>query len=100
VQIIEMLLKVERMSLSDIAGELEKRGLGMSLSGVMKHAKELERAGILRSALADEPDARKTIYTLDGRERVKKIMKHLSEVASLLETGKIFCETERQPSKS
>jgi hypothetical protein len=69
----------------------------MTLPGLLKHMKELEDAGIVRhesGVFAQVSDARKTIYTLQGQERVEKILQQLEEnVANPLEAGLIFSET-------
>lgn len=98
VKIVKLLFKFEWRSLSDIAGELEQQhGWKMTLPGVLKHMKELESAGIIRSVsgvYAKKPDARKTIYLLEGRERVEKIIKQLeSNVLAPLQAGLTYCET-------
>ena len=94
-EIIKILLKADALCLSDIAKELEKNGYQMNLPGVVKHVQKLQQAKILRSesgSLADEPDARKTIYTLHGKKRVEKIMNQLTNVRNLLESARIFNE--------
>ena len=96
IEIINLLLKFEWRSLSDIARELEKKKWKMTLPGVLKHMKELESAGVIRSqsgAFTEQPDARKTIYILEGKERIEKIMNQLKDVGKLLQTGVIFSET-------
>lgn len=97
VEIVRILLEFEWRSLSDIAEKLRARGLKMTLPGVLKHMKELETAGIVRhesGVFAKKPDARKTIYMLEGRERVEKVLKQLEEnIGSALRAGAIFHET-------
>lgn len=96
VEIIKMLLEFEFRSLSEIAKTLEKRGWKMSLSGVLKHMKELEKAGLIRhdpGIFAEKPDARKTMYSLEGRERIEKILQKLEgDVVVALKAGMIFSE--------
>lgn len=97
VEILKMLLGFEFRSLSEIADILEKRGWKMTLSGVLKHMKELEKAGMVRresGIFGEKPDARKTIYFLEGRERVERVL-HLLEndLMSQLRAGVIFAET-------
>ena len=95
-EIIKILMEVDRLCMSDIARELEKRGFHMNLPAVVKHVQKLEKIEILRGAsgsLTDEPDARKTIYTLQGKERVKRIMNQLTNIENLLESGIAFNET-------
>ncbi len=97
VEMLKVLLEFELCSLSEIARILEKRGWKMTLSGVLKHIRELEKAGLVRSEpgiFAKTPDARKTIYFLEGRERVQQILEHLqSDVLDLLWAGLVFYQT-------
>jgi DNA-binding Lrp family transcriptional regulator len=85
-------------SLSEIAEKLEHdQGRKITLPGVLKHMKKLEKAGIVRQESGiylKEPDARKTIYLLEGKERVEKILKQLeTSVGDLLRAGVIFSRT-------
>ena len=98
VQIIKMLLKVEWRSLSDIQRKLKnENGKEITLPGVLKHMKELEQAGIVRresGAFIEKPDARKTIYMLEGKERIQKIMNRLEKsMGNMLKAGAIFSQT-------
>jgi len=97
VEILKMLLSFEFRSLSEIAGILEKRGWKMTLSGVLKHMKELEKVGLVRresGIFGEKPDARKTIYFLEGRERVEKLLERLeNEIMNQVKAGTIFGET-------
>lgn len=98
VAIVRLLLQFEWRSLSEIAQKLESDyGFKMSLPGVLKHMRELEDAGIVRQesgALAKVSDARKTIYTLEGKKRVEKVLQQLEEnVANPLLAGLVFSET-------
>jgi len=69
----------------------------MTLPGVLKHMKELEEAGIVRresGAFIEKPDARKTIYMLEGKERVQKIMNQLEvSIGGMLKAGVLFRQT-------
>jgi len=95
-EILRLLLDFEFRSLSEIAASLKKRGWEMTLSGVLKHMRELEKAGLVRhepGIFGEKPDARKTIYFLEGRERVKKLLMLLeSDIISLLRVGVVFGE--------
>jgi len=99
--IIKLLLKLEWRSLSDIAERLENDySLKMTLPGLLKHMRQLEEAGIVRhesGVFAKKPDARKTIYMLEGKERIEKLLIQLEEnVASLLNAGVIFSKTAKK----
>jgi DNA-binding transcriptional ArsR family regulator len=97
VKIVKLLLELELRSLSEIAERLEKEGWKMTLSGVLKHMVELEKAGVVRhqpGIFAEKPDARKTIYFLEGRERVEKVLLHLeNDIINPLRAGVVFGET-------
>jgi DNA-binding Lrp family transcriptional regulator len=98
VEIIKLLLQFEWRSLSDIAKKLEDDyDRKMTLPGVLKHMRELEKVGIVRhesGIYSERPDARKTIYVLEGKERVQKIIELLEKnVASILNAGIVFHET-------
>jgi predicted transcriptional regulator len=99
VKIITLLLEFEWRSLSDIARKLEKDfGWKITLPGLLKHMRELEDAGIVRresGVFAKVPDARKTIYILEGKERVGKILKNLKSIETPLLAGRVFAETAR-----
>lgn len=97
IEIVKLLLRLEWVSLSDISKELKSEfGLKITLPGLLKHMKELENAGIVRhesGVFAEKPDARKTIYILEGKERVERLLHYLEEdVKSNLVAGKIFSE--------
>ena len=98
IAILKLLLQVEWRSLSDIQKKLgNESGLRITLPGVLKHMKELEEAGMVRresGAFMEKPDARKTIYMLEGKERVLKIMNQLEKnVGNMLKAGAVFSET-------
>lgn len=100
VEIVRLLLQFEMMSLSDVARKLEgKSGRKMTLPGLLKHIRILEDAGILTKesgAFLPTPDARKTVYLLEGKERVERILKQLeTNVGNLLLAGRLFSETTR-----
>lgn len=87
-------------SLSDVVRALERyHGLKISISGVFKHMKILEKAGLVRHVsggiypLKGEPDARKTIYMLQGKERVENILKLEEQAVDLLRAGLEFKKT-------
>lgn len=97
IEIVKLLLRFELVSLTEIAKKLENQGSKMTLPGVLKHMRELENAGIVRhesGIFAEKPDARRTIYMLEGKERVEKVMRQLEEnVGNPLRAGVIFSET-------
>lgn len=98
VAVIRLLLQFEWRSLSEIAQKLESDyDCKMSLPGLLKHMKELESAGIVRQesgVFAKVSDARKTIYTLEGKTRIEKVLQQLEDnVANPLLAGLIFSET-------
>lgn len=100
VEIIRLLLQFEWQSLSEIAKKLENNfGWKMTLPGLLKHMKELEDSGIVRhesGIYAEKPDARKTIYILEGKERIQQVLKLLEEkIATPLIAGLIFTETSK-----
>ena len=94
---MKLLLEFEWRSLSDIAKKLENDfGWKITLPGLLKHMKELENAGIVRresGVFAKVPDARKTIYILEGKERVEKFLKTLKSIENPLLAGRLFAET-------
>jgi DNA-binding transcriptional ArsR family regulator len=98
VAIVRLLLQFEWRSLTEISEKLETDyGYKMSLPGVLKHMRELQDAGIVRQesgVFAKVSDARKTIYTLEGKKRVEKVLQQLEDnVASPLLAGLVFRET-------
>jgi len=102
---VRLLLQFEMISLSDIAKKLEdKYGRKITLPGLLKHMKELEDAGIVQresGAFLPTPDARKTVYLLEGKERVEKILQQLEgNVGNLLLSGALFTETAKLARKA
>ena len=100
VEIIKLLLRFEWRSLSDIARKLESdANIRITLPGVLKHMKELEKAGIVRhesGIYSERPDARKTIYVLQGKDRVQRVMELLEkDMAAILNAGIVFAEASR-----
>jgi len=95
VEILRLLLNREMASLSDILHAL-KHGCGfdLTISGIFKHIKILENAGLIHhesgGITLQEPDARKTVYLLQGKERVEKIIKLVEKITELVECGLVF----------
>lgn len=104
IEIVRLLLRFEMMSLSDVAEKLEDiHGWKITLPGLLKHIRELEDIGIIRQESGiylPEPDARKTIYFLEGKERVQEILQQLgSTIHNLLRAGVVFHETSKLAQK-
>jgi DNA-binding transcriptional ArsR family regulator len=100
VEIVKLLLRFAWISLSEISQKLrEESGVQITLPGLLKHMRELEEAGIVRhesGVFAEKPDARKTRYIVEGKERVEKIMQHLEhDLKGYLVTGVIFSEASK-----
>ena len=100
IQIIKLLFKWEWQSLSEIAEKLRKNsGEKMTLPGLLKHMRELENAGLVRhesGIYAKKPDARKTIYMLEGKERIQKVLELLEEkIAPPLNAGLLYNKTSK-----
>jgi len=100
IEVIRLLLQFEWQSLSEIAKKLENKfGWKMTLPGLLKHMIELENTGIVRhesGIYAKKPDARRTIYILQGKERIQRILELLEEkIATALMAGAIFNETSK-----
>jgi KaiC/GvpD/RAD55 family RecA-like ATPase/DNA-binding transcriptional ArsR family regulator len=98
VETVRLLLQFEMLSLTDIAQKLEQaHGWKMTLPGVLKHLKILEDAGIVRQESGiylESPDARKTIYLVEGEERVQEILRQLGNaVDNLIRAGIVFHRT-------
>jgi predicted transcriptional regulator len=94
IQVLKMLLKLDRLCQTDIARELYKMGYQMKFPAVIKHVRKLERARLLRSG-SDESDHRKTFYALQSKERVQEIMRCLTRIRNLLASSSTFEETAR-----
>jgi DNA-binding transcriptional ArsR family regulator len=97
IEILRLLLGSEMACLTEIAKDLEQNlKRKMTLPAVLKHMKILETAGLVRlePGIYGEPDARKTLYLLEGKERISKILEHLQkEVCKPLAAGALFSKT-------
>jgi DNA-binding transcriptional ArsR family regulator len=97
IEILRFLLSSEMACLTEITKDLEhKLKRKMTLPAVLKHMKILETGGLVRlePGIYGEPDARKTLYLLEGKERISKILGHLQEeVCKPLAAGAVFSET-------
>lgn len=97
-EIVKLLLNPELISLSEIAGKLHGNGTQLSLPGLLKHMKLLEDAGVVRKEpgwILREPDARKAVYFLEGKERVERILQQIAGAGDLLLAGETFKKTSR-----
>jgi predicted ArsR family transcriptional regulator len=100
VQIIKLLLRFEWRSLSDIAEKLRSEyGVRITLPGLLKHMKSLEEAGMVRhesGVFAEKPDARKSIYILEGKERIERILRFLEDdVGSNIMAGMVYTQASK-----
>lgn len=100
VEIIKLLLRFEWSSLSDIAEKLKNQcDMKITLPGLLKHMRMLEEAGMVRhesGVFAEKPDARKTIYILEGKERIEKVLHYLEgDIKNSLMAGVTFSEASR-----
>ena len=100
IEILKLLLRHEMACLTDITRNLERNlRKKMTLPAVLKHMRILEKAGLVRlepGIYPDKPDARKTLYMLEGRERILKILEQLEgNVRSRLIAGAVFHRTAR-----
>lgn len=98
IEIVKLLLRFEMLSLSDIGDKLEAiHGWKITLPGLLKHIRELEKIGIIRQESGiylEVPDARKTMYFIEGKERVQQILRQLETIISnLLQAGVVFHQT-------
>ena len=96
-EILKLLLNFEFRSLTEISRELKHLDWDMSLSGLLKHMKLLEEAGLVRhesGIFAEKPDARKVLYCLEGRERIEELLDKVEKkVIGPLYAGVIFGNT-------
>lgn len=97
IEILRFLFLSEMACLTDIARNLEHAlGRKLTLPAVLKHMKLLEKAGLVRlePGIYGEPDARKTLYLLEGKERVSRILVRLErDVCKPMMAGAIFSKT-------
>ena len=96
IEIIESLLEYEIMSLSEICKKLkETYGRKITLPGLLRHMHELEKFGIVRQesgGFLSTPDARRRVYIIEGKERVKEILQSWEKLNMKLTAGIIFSE--------
>jgi DNA-binding transcriptional ArsR family regulator len=97
IEILRFLLLSEMACLTDINKNLERAlGRKLTLPAVLKHMRLLEKAGLVRlePGIYGEPDARKTLYLLEGKERVSRILVQLErDVCIPMLAGAIFNKT-------
>jgi hypothetical protein len=96
IEVIQLLLNYEIMSLSEICKKLkETYNRNITLPGLLRHMNELETAGIIHQesgGFLQVPDARKRVYVIQGKDRVKQILWSWSELSKKLAASKIFSE--------
>jgi len=95
--ILKLLVQCEMACLTEIAKKLERDlGKKMTLPAVLKHMKLLQKAGLVRlePGIYGEPDARKTLYLLEGKERISRILMQLErDVCKPMVAGATFSRT-------
>ena len=96
IEIIETLLNFEIMSLSEICKQLkETYARKITLPGLLRHMHELEKVGIVRQesgGFLPAPDARRQVYIIEGKERVKEILLSWEKLNKKLMAGIMFSE--------
>ena len=96
IEIIELLLKSEIMSLSEICKKLkETYNLKISLPGLLRQMHELENVGIVHpesGGFLPTPDARRRVYIIQGKDRVKEILQSWNRLNMKLTAGIVFNE--------
>lgn len=95
-EILDLLLNYEIMSLSEMHikfEEIYKRKI--SLPGLLRHTRELENVGIIRQesgGFSHLPDARRRVYIIQGKDRVKEILQSWAKLNTKLRAGMSFNE--------
>lgn len=96
IEIIESLLKYELMSLSEIRKNLkETYDRKITLPGLLRHMHELENVGIVRQesgGFLPTPDARRRVYMIQGKERVRDILQSWDRLNTKLSAGMAFSD--------
>jgi hypothetical protein len=96
IEIIELLLNYEIMSLSEICRKLKGTyDRKITLPGLLRHMRELENVGIVRQesgGFLPTPDARRRVYIIQGKDRVKEILQNWSKLSMKLKAGIAFNE--------
>jgi hypothetical protein len=95
-EIIETLLTYEIMSLSEIRKKLkELHNRQITLPGLLRHMHELESVGIVSQesgGFLPTPDARRKVYIIQGKKRVKEILHSWNNLNRKLTAGIVFSE--------
>jgi DNA-binding transcriptional ArsR family regulator len=96
IEILELLLKYEISSLSEICKKLKEiYDLKITLPGLLRHMHELEKVGIVRQesgGFLPTPDSRKRVYIIQGKDRVKEILQSWEKLNMKLTAGIAFNE--------
>lgn len=95
-EIIETLLEYQIMSLSEIRKKLkELHNRQITLPGLLRHMHELESVGIVSQesgGFLPIPDARRKVYVIQGKDRVKEILRSWDNLNKKLTAGVVFSE--------
>ena len=99
IEIIHLLLNYEIMSLSEICHKLnETYNRKLTLPGLLRHMRKLEDVGLVRQesgGFLPNPDARRRVYLIQGKERVEKILQSWSELSETLKASTAFSKLTR-----
>jgi hypothetical protein len=98
IEIIQLLMDFEIMSLSEIRKQLQsKHDRKISLPGILRHMRVLEKTGIILlyergGGFGKKEDARKNSYMVQGKERVIRALNSWSKLSEELITSKNFLD--------
>jgi hypothetical protein len=99
IEIVKLLLQFEIMSLSEIRKRLkETYERAITLPGLLRHMHELERVGIVNQesgGFLPVPDARRRVYIIQGKDRVKDILQSWDILSRKLGAGLAFSNLAR-----
>lgn len=101
VEILRLFFGSRWLTLGEIKQKLQtQHHRKISTPGVLKHVKELEKSGIIKAEWKggwrlEQSDARKTLYKMEGKKRVKHVLQLLeNEIAKSLIAGEIVQKIE------